>query len=278
MGSDVAYAGFDRGCLVAYNAASAMGGRPSDCFFGDTASTRTLVLMGDSNADMWLPAFDALGRTDHFRVELVARASCQLPDLALWDPVLHRPGTECSAFRRAAFRLIATVHPFATVLVDYEYGIRWNDEDQPYSPSDSARGITNTVRAVARHSGRVVMLGEPPAQFSDPVTCLETHEHNIAACDSPRVCATSLASTSSKCTFDPTTGRTWAYLPLLAHAVASGGGTYVPVTTLFCTPRACPSVVDHVVVMFDLRHVSEHYGELVAPALGTLLQRAGVPL
>jgi len=278
VASDVPFDGFDRGCLVAFTATTATGGRPSNCFFGDTTSSRTLVLYGDSNADMWLGAFDELGRRDGFRVALVARASCQVPDLRLWDPAQHAPGTACTAFRAWALREVARLHPFATVVVDYEYGLRWDYQDRPVPPATAVAGFASTVRRLAATGTKVVVLGMAPAMFTDPIQCLQTHSSNVRACASPARCLVARGRATALCAFDPATGRTWAQVALLASAVAGAGGRYVDVTPLFCTANACPPVVDHLVVNFDLRHVTQHYTEFVAPVLGDRLRAAGVNL
>jgi len=278
VGNDVPFDGFDRGCLVPFTASTATGNRPHDCFFGDTTAARTLVLYGDSNADMWLGAFDQLGRREHFRVALVARASCQVPNLALWDPAAHAPGTACTAFRRWAVAEVARLHPFATVVVDYEYGLRWDYRHQPVAPQTAVDAFGTTVRRLAMTGTRVVVLGMAPAMFTDPIQCLQTHTGGIGACASPVKCLTPSFRATPLCAFDPATGRTWAQLALLPGAVRSVGGTYVDVSSLFCTTTACPPVVDHLIVNFDLRHVTQHYTEYVAPVLSALISAAGVPL
>jgi hypothetical protein len=69
-----------RGCLIDESASTALGNRPANCDFGDVKSSRTMVPFGDSNAWMWLPAFNVLGRDLHFRVEFDARAGCEVAD------------------------------------------------------------------------------------------------------------------------------------------------------------------------------------------------------
>jgi hypothetical protein len=276
--SDVTYTGFDRGCLVAFNAARPTGTRPANCFFGDQSTSRTLVLYGDSNADMWLAAFDELGRLHHFRVELVARASCQIPDLKLWNPAAHAPGVACTAFRKWALGEIARIHPFVTIVSDYEYGRRWDYFDHPVAPSVEAAAVTRTLAAIAQHSTETVLLATPPALFVDPTQCLSLHSRDISRCGAPVACLSISHQSDPACTFASSTGRTWALVNRLHAASDAGGAHYVNVDSLFCSATACPAVVDHLVVNFDLRHVSLHYSVFVSRALGQLITSAGVAL
>jgi hypothetical protein len=227
---------------------------------------------------MWLAAFDALGRREHFRVDLVARASCQIPELDLWNPAAHAPGVACSAFRKWALREIARVHPFVTVVTDYEYGLRWDYQHRVIPASIAARAVTTTLRAIGERSSSTVMLATPPALFVDPTQCLEINASHVSRCDAPIACLQLAHQESAACHFAPSTGRTWELVDRLPAAVRAGGASYVNVDPLFCSSSACPAVVDHLVVNYDLRHVAMHYSVFISRALGQLLLRAGVSL
>ena len=278
MSHDVTFVSFDRGCLVAFTASSATGDRPANCFFGDTHSSRTLILYGDSNADKCLGAFSALGVADQFRVELVARPSCQITELHLRTPAAHRAGVACTNFRHWALGEIARQHPFATVVTDYEYGRRWDYQHQPVPASVAANALTRTLHAITLRSRATIMLTTPPALLREPLTCLAIYSGAVARCDAPIACVNVTRQLSAACRFDPSTGRTWALVERLPGAVRAARATLVNVEPLFCSKDACPSIVDHLVVNFDLRHVSLHYSVFVSRALGELLAHAGVTL
>ncbi|NNG97295.1 acyltransferase [Gordonia araii NBRC 100433] len=46
--------------------------------YGDKTATRTLAIAGGSHADMWLPAFDVLGKKHHFKVTTYVKVGCAL--------------------------------------------------------------------------------------------------------------------------------------------------------------------------------------------------------
>ena len=277
LSKDVPFAGFDRGCLVAFNATSATGSRPANCFFGDLTSPRTMVLFGDSNADMWIAAFDALGQRNHFRVELLARASCQLPDLHLWNPAQHVAGKTCTAFRAWALGQIRQLHPFVVIATDYEYALRWNYRDQLISAHVAAIGLARTLEKIADTGAHTILLGPPPAVMSEPGLCLSTHT-NVANCAAPRLCLQKVNQARPICQFDPATGRSWDVVNQLASLAVAGNASYVSVDSLFCSRLACPAIVHHFIVNFDLRHVSMHYSIYVSEVLGQLLSSTGVSL
>ncbi len=58
-----------------------------DCATGDTASTTTVAVVGDSQAAMWNPAFQQVAEQRHWRLEMLTKAGCPLMDL----PTDQRP-------------------------------------------------------------------------------------------------------------------------------------------------------------------------------------------
>ncbi len=61
------------------------GGQP-ECAMGDTASTTTVALVGDSHAAIWNPAFQQAAADRHWRLETLAKAACPLMDLRVTNP------------------------------------------------------------------------------------------------------------------------------------------------------------------------------------------------
>ncbi len=64
-------------------------GQP-ECATGDTASTTTVALVGDSHAAMWNPAFQQIAAQRHWRLETLAKAACPLMDLPITNPFRRR--------------------------------------------------------------------------------------------------------------------------------------------------------------------------------------------
>ena len=69
------------------------GGQP-ECATGDTASTTTVALVGDSHAAMWHPAFQQIATQRHWRLETLTKGACPLLDLRIINPSLRREYTE----------------------------------------------------------------------------------------------------------------------------------------------------------------------------------------
>ena len=87
-------------------------GQP-ECATGDTASTTTVALVGDSNAAMWSPAFQQVAAQRHWRLETLAKAGCPLLDLPIIKARLQREYTECEQWRGQIIARLQAEHPRA---------------------------------------------------------------------------------------------------------------------------------------------------------------------
>ena len=97
---------FFNGCLRNYGEV----GQP-ECAMGDTASTTTVALVGDSNAMMWTPGFQQVATQRHWRLESLAMGGCPLLDLPIFSFVLRRDYTECKQWRAEIIARLQTEHP-----------------------------------------------------------------------------------------------------------------------------------------------------------------------
>ena len=100
-------------------------GQP-ECATGDTASTTTVALVGDSTAAMWSPAFQQAATQRNWRLEMLAKAGCPLLDLHISSPALHREYAECTRWRGQILARLNAEHPRLIVLsVMRRYGERY---------------------------------------------------------------------------------------------------------------------------------------------------------
>ncbi len=90
-------------------------GQP-ECAAGDTASTTTVALVGDSNAAMWNPAFQQVAAQRHWRLETLGKGGCPSMDLPITDSLLGREYTECEQWRGQIIARLRAEHPRLVVL------------------------------------------------------------------------------------------------------------------------------------------------------------------
>mgnify|MGYP006272829543 CR=1 FL=1 len=80
-------------------------------FSGTPKRRRRLFSTATATPPLWQPAFDAIGRSRHFRVILMARLGCTVTDIVqglAWLGFTADPG--CATFRTNAFKYISTLN------------------------------------------------------------------------------------------------------------------------------------------------------------------------
>ena len=87
-------------------------GQP-ECAMGDTASTTTVALVGDSHAAMWNPAFQQIAEQRHWRLEMLGKGACPLMDLPITNPLrrLVEHFEHCEQWRSQIIARLRAEHP-----------------------------------------------------------------------------------------------------------------------------------------------------------------------
>jgi peptidoglycan/LPS O-acetylase OafA/YrhL len=234
------------------------------CVTGDPDSTTSVVLIGDSHAAMFNPAFATLAAVRGWRLEMMSKAACPIVDLPLTGHfnTLAEETTHCTLWRNEIHARIRAERPRLVVLSSAAsygadgtsiWGLRGFD---PYNSAWIGK-IADFVRELHENGSQVLVLGEVLGPLMAPLVCLSA---NLA---DPAACAYS--------TWDP------AFEPgreAEAAAVEAAGGQYADLTPLFCIDRRCPVIIGNTAVFYDPGHLTHEFSELVAPAMGALSDRA----
>ena len=218
--------------------------RPSDatCSFGDTKSSTVLALLGDSQANLWLPTFDAMGKQDHVRIVFYALASCQMASIDTWNNWGLGPSQGCSAFRAWAMSQISILRPKYTVLAFYADDDHFTFDHTLIARADYGAALVQTLRTLKLSSNNVMMLGRIPLPRNDPKVCVAIHPTNLQGCSTPRAAAV--------------TAATEAMLKSTSKTAKVG---YFDLMHYGCTAAVCPPVINGTIAYVDLYHYSMHY-------------------
>ena len=245
---------YSKGCLRKYLEVD-----QPECATGDTASTTTVALVGDSHAAAWRPALQQIAEQRRWRLETLAKAGCPLLDLPITNPKLGREYTECEQWRVQTLARLQSEHPRLVVLsVMRQYGTRygWATGFTSYDPPwvDS---LTRLVRQLRGSGAQVLVLGPVPDPQTYVPDCLSEHLDDATACSPSRSTAVNQPGIAAE-----------------SAATKAGGGQYADLTELFCTAVRCPVIVGNTPVYMDWSHLTFEYSRLLAPAIGPLADRA----
>ena len=226
----------------------------ADCATGDTASTTTVALVGDSHAAMWNPSFEQLADQRHWRLQTLGKVTCPLADLPITSPYLGREYTECEQWRGQIMDRVNAERPQLIVVgMSRRYGADFGFTS--YDPAWMST-LTQLVARLHATGAAVLVLGPIPDPHSVVPTCLSAHLDDATACSPPRSVAVNDAGIAGE-----------------AAATAAGGGQYADVTALFCTAQRCPVIVGNELVYRDDNHVTIEYARTLTPVMAALTDR-----
>jgi peptidoglycan/LPS O-acetylase OafA/YrhL len=249
----------DKGCLRK----PLQGGQP-ECATGDTASTTTVALVGDSHAAMWNPAFQQAATQRHWRLETLTKMACPLMEESPAtgpDRQLVEDFEQCVQWRAEILARLRAEHPRLVVVSMWRGygtggGYEWGSSFTSYDPAwiDSLTRLVHELRGIG---AKVLVLGPVPDPHLDVPTCLSARLDEVTACVPRRAKAVNESGIAAE-----------------FAAAKAGGGHYADVTDLFCTSDRCPVMVGNTLVYLDWTHVTLEHARLLAPVMGALADRA----
>lgn len=159
------------------------------CVLGDVSATNTVLLLGDSHAMQWVPAFDAAAKDAGLRLAVRWRHGCPAAEVKVEQPSERGP---CGDFQAESVRVVDDLRPDAVVVSQAEiYADRMRHADGSRMTEDEVRStwaeandklfahLTAVVPAV-------VAVEDNPQLDVDPLECLTRPWYRVGDCDMPR--------------------------------------------------------------------------------------------
>lgn len=222
------------------------------CVYGDPTGSRTVVLWGDSHAQQWLPAFDAAGRSEGWKVVAWTKAACPVAqDVELFNSSLKRTYTECPEWRDASMRRIEALAPDLVVMAQSD-----NVPGKQVSNTTWADGTAETAATMQAAGLRTVYMLDTPVPEGDAVSCVAEHLDTVGECNQSEQRAYAVSGRHED----------------VADTVRAAGVPTVEPRDWFCTEDGCPVVVQDKLVYRDQTHMSTAYSAWLEPLVAPLLR------
>ena len=220
------------------------------CRLGDASARKTIVVFGDSHAQMWMPAIVSFARSDHWAVIPLVKSGC-LP--SRWVATDADPKAECRSWYRWAVQKARAIRPDLT-LVTGSSNYPTIAED-PVLRGAEVGGFRYFMAAMKPFSKAIVVIGDPPSLPQDPVDCLLTHGATMAHCSTTM------------------TQAQWSQYSEIARLARHNGG-FLDTLGWFCFRNRCPTVVGNTITRADPGHVTQTYALKVARPFAVELRGA----
>jgi len=235
------------------------GGQP-ECAAGDTASSTTVALVGDSHAAIWNPAFERVATQRRWRLETLEKAACPLMDVRVDNPFRRvvEVFEHCEQWRAQIMARLRAEHP-RLVVVSAWRGYGSDEQLTGFTAYDPAwlDSLTRLIRQLRGIGAKVLVLGPVPDPHTTVPICLSAHLDDATACVPRRATAVNPSGIAAE-----------------AAAARAAGGQYADLTDLFCAGDRCPVIVGNTLVYVDASHLTFEYSRRLAPVMGALADRA----
>ncbi len=234
--------------LSLYNAGCEIGEAQTTapaCVFGDVNGKRTMVLYGDSHAEMWFNAFENVATSIGWRLVVLAKPYCPPASLTFASPLTHGAYFQCTQWQRFAIARIRSLRP-SLVVITGEL-----DEAAPgitMTPALWQQANAKTLQLARSPGTQVAILGNIANIGVSGPTCLARHPHNVQSC--------SLAYAK----LDQT------YYRAEQAAAQQVGGRYINVLPWLCA-TVCSPVVGKFDVYFNQYHITATYATYLSQVL-----------
>jgi SGNH domain (fused to AT3 domains) len=212
----------------------------SVCQFGTLKSRSTIVLFGDSHAQMWLTSLLPIATKFKLRLILVWRPSCPAATVTVWNVTTNSTYAACNAWRAAELRQVHRLDPSLVLLAGRNTDIT-GAGNAAIPDATWQAGLERTISSLKSRSTKIVVIGDITT-FSAPLpTCLAANPTHI------QLCASS----------DPNPKETNHFADDAAAAKAMGV-LYINPHPWLCT-AVCSPVIGNMVAYYNDNHVSATY-------------------
>ncbi|HUA49031.1 MAG TPA: SGNH hydrolase domain-containing protein [Solirubrobacteraceae bacterium] len=235
---------------------SRTGLRSKPCVYGDTTSTTTVVVFGDSHAAYWFPALDLISRQQHWRLVDLTKDGCPAAEVNIAAWFRHGgPYPECTDWRRTAMAQIAALHPALVIVSEARY--LEVPEARPLAGVPTGHGsawlngLAATFAFLDRTAAHAVFISDVPTPERPGPGCVSNHPSDVQACDTPIGAAIRFPGVKSE----------------ERELAERAGVTWVDPTSWFCTPTICPAIVGDLLVYRDVAHMQPAWARFISPLL-----------
>jgi hypothetical protein len=250
---------------------------PVACYFGDLASPRTVVLVGDSHAANWVPGLITAATQNHWRLVSVTKTTCPaMPVRVTVSPSLTHPlpYTQCTTWRGNVLRTIASWHPTVVIVAGSHTSRMIAADGQVYKGDPAAIRARDAAWRSATSSLLSVLRSRVPK-----AVVLVAHDTPLARVDVLACVARTGAAAGTACSVTTASAqRPHVRAAELAALPANSRARVVDLTTSICSAGRCAPAALGVLRYRDAGHLTATFSRSLAATWRAILARTLTPL
>jgi SGNH domain-containing protein len=214
----------------------------TQCVYGDASASQSVVLYGDSHAEMWLPAILPLLTADKLKLVFIGQRGC--PVVLITTPDRF---TGCAAPRLIDLSVINAIKPLAVILA--------NRTSYGFTRAEWQAGMTATLSALAPSLAKIVVIGDIQVFNASVPVCLTANPSSVQKC--------AVSNPNTKLPGQQAAERA---------AARAAGASYINPIPWLCTTARCSPVIGSDIAYWDAYHLSVTYAKYLARVMGVALQ------
>jgi len=227
---------------------------PKNCVYGDPNGSRNLILFGDSHATQWMPALNAIGLKNNFKITAFTKSGCPAANLSVlyeFKPGQYREYPECAIWRSNVIAELSALPNLDLIILaatsSYDDG-----KDSKRNLDYWVNGYESTISNLQKYRDKIIILNDTP------------HPGSPSALD----CLGKNLATPSNC--DMSVSQTVDQINRLDALNQIGLQNSIPIVNpvpWLCNQSICPAVLDGIPAYVDASHLSAQMSEHLAPLL-----------
>lgn len=220
---------------------------PLTCTYGDSLSTRRMVLAGGSHSEHWLAALDTLGNLHGFRIDTYLKVGCPLSDpIAPLDE--ESPTVECDTWSTQVLAALELDPP------DYLFTTSTRTKDEGEGPGDfTPFWYVDLWRTLDEYGIPVVAIRDNPWLFRDDV---------------PYRAADCLANGGSSDSCGVARDEALDHVdPAIEASMFLPNVSLIDLSDALCRPTVCRVVEGNMLIYRDENHLTTTYVRSLTPDL-----------
>jgi peptidoglycan/LPS O-acetylase OafA/YrhL len=227
----------------------------ASCIYGDTKSTTTVALFGDSHAMAWFPALNSISISNHWKLYSQTMSACGPPDLKQWNNSAAIEMQNCPIWRETAIARIIKAKPLFVLTTGTRAFAAVKDDGSIAPASENATlweaGMKRTLAKFKAAGIRVIMVSDVPYANGDPVVCLSAHPDSSIACANP---VSSAIDTN--------------WLNLERKVSTAESVPLIEPQMWVCPSTPCPVVISNILIYLDAGHMTATFANSLSAKLG----------
>ena len=235
---------FDDGCHL-----DAGSTEPGECVFGDTTSSFTVALFGDSHAAQWFNALDSIAKQRGWRLLSLTKLGCTPIEQITYNSTVGATYPQCRPWRANVKKRLAEER-VAVVFISYSNRLQQVGVKQPFPDQVWLDGFAELIPELRAAGTEPVLITDTPYPGRDVPICLSEN-----------------VSSARNCAFSRETGIRQSRLDTNIAAAVDNGAQVLDVTNWMCTDKACPVIVGNLLVYRDSNHITTKYAEWLTPLI-----------